>query len=171
MSKMILLAILFVLPFSLPAQEKSIRHLYKKVMNVYENIQHGEHLKALESADSILEEYIQYPGSEKYKAYLYMYKAEAYLRLGDNLLSELCSNIAWNLAEESGENSILFTIENNLAALDIEKHDYAGCFEKCEMLLNNSDLNPTKDQLGMVLNNMALSAFKTNQLIAADSIF
>ena len=31
MSKMILLAILFVLPFSLPAQEKSIRHLYEKV--------------------------------------------------------------------------------------------------------------------------------------------
>ena len=171
MSKMLLLAILFVLPFSLPAQEKTLQHLYEKVMNVYENIQHGEHLKALESADGILEEYFQYPGSEKYKAYLYMYKAEAYLRLGDNLLSELCSNIARNLAEESGENSIFFTIENNLAALDIEKHDYADCFEKCEMLLNNSDLDPTKDQLGMVLNNMVLSAFKTNRLIAADSLF
>ncbi len=171
MLKLPLLAIFFTIPAFLPAQEKSLQLLYEKTLFVYENIQHGEHLEALESADEMLEEYLQFPGSGKYIAYLYMYKAEAYLRLGDNLLSELCSKTAKEVAGKAGEKSLLFSIENNLAALDIEKQDYASCYDKCTRILENDGFKPTRNLFGAVLNNMALSAFKTSNFEAADSLF
>lgn len=171
MLRLTLLVFIINLSVSLFAQDKSLKDLYEKTMVVYENIQQGEHLNALEKADEILEEYLHYPDGEKYNSYIYMYKAEAYLRLGDIMLSALCSRTARNLAEESGENSLLFIIENNLAALDIEKQDYYSCFGKCLILLGEDKYSPTKDQLGMVINNMALAAFKTDNYEAADSLF
>ena len=159
------------LPVLLFGQEKSLYDLYENTMVVYEDIQEGEHLNALEKADEILGEYLHFPGGEKYNTYLYIYQAEAYLRLGDIMLSALCCNVAWEMAEKADENSLLFTIENNLAALDIEKQDYFSCFNKCRFLLEGNIYKPTKDQLGMVINNMALAAFKTNNYEAADSLF
>jgi len=139
-------------------------------MMVYENIQSGEHIEALEKADEILGEYNYFPGGDKYYTYLYMYKAEAYLRLGDVLLSELCSKAAQEMAEGAGENSLVYTIENNLAALEIEKYNYDACFDKCRALLVDS-YKPDKSVLGAVLNNITLAAFKTGNFVAADSLF
>ena len=130
--------ILILIPTFLVGQERSITDLYNKSMMVYENIQSGEHIEALEKADEILGEYNYFPGGDKYYTYLYMYKAEAYLRLGDVLLSELCSKAAQEMAEGAGENSLVYTIENNLAALDIEKYNYDACFDKCRALLVDS---------------------------------
>jgi len=171
MIKSLLILYALFISVCLQAQEKSIKILYEQTSLVYANIQNGEHLEALQKADEILGEYYHFPGSELYITYLYMYKAEAYLRMGDNMVSALCSRTARKLAEKSGDQALLFTIDNNLAALDIEKQDYTACFNKCRILLDRNKYKPDNNLYGAVLNNMTLSAFKTGNYQAADSLF
>ena len=160
MTKALIFAVFLLNTSILFCQDTVVKKLYQGTYEVYNEIQQGNHIKALDKADELLKEYLDYPDGIQYVSYLYMYKAEAYLRLGDVLLSEYCSRSAMKMAGLFGKSDLQFIIEGNLAALDIEKQDYNSCYDRCLRLFSNPQFSPSKDQLGVTLNNMALSSFK-----------
>jgi len=163
--------ILICLSVSAIAQEKSLSDLYSQTLQVSELINQAEHLKALDSADIILAQYSDFIGNASYFTYLYVYKATAYLGLGDMMLSRHCDSLALEYARESENHEIQFTIRNNLAVLDLERQNYQECFDQCLNLLDDQDFQPGLDQRAMVLNNLAVCAFELKNTIAADSLF
>lgn len=163
--------ILMCLSVSAIAQERSLSDLYSQTLQVSELINQAEHLQALDSADIILAQYSDFTGNAGYFTYLYMYKATAYMGLGDLMLSRHCDSLALKYARESENHEIQFTIRNNLAVLDLERQNYQECFDQCLDLLDDQDFQPGLDQRAMVLNNLAVCAIMLKNEIAADSLF
>jgi len=163
--------ILTCLSVNVIAQDKLLSDLYSQTLQVSELINQAEHLKALDSADKILAQYSDFADNAGYFTYLYLYKATAYLGLGDMMLSRHCDSLALEYARESENHEIQFTIRNNLAVLDLERQNYQECFDQCLNLLDDQDFQPGLDQRAMVLNNLAVCAFELKNTIAADSLF
>jgi tetratricopeptide (TPR) repeat protein len=152
-------------------QELTENDLYLRTDSVSQLINSSKYIETLDLADEIINDYKQFPGKERYFTYLYLYKAGAYLSLGDIMLSRYCNNLALTYAEEATDISAGFVIRNNLAVIDIEQQDYQSCYDKCQDLINDPCLSLTEDQKGMVLNNIALCALKLDFNEVADSVF
>ncbi len=167
------LCLVLVLSFSLvsKSQELSLIELFNKTQQVFALIEDGNQLSALDVADETIDIYKDYKGREQYFTYLYIYKAEAYLTLGDIMLARYCDSLALKYALKSGNSKIIFTIKNNLAVLDLEREDYQRCLETCISIVEDSNFSPNLDQKAMIQNNMALCALKTGSSDAAISLF
>lgn len=165
------LAVFICLSVNALSQERSVHDLYKRTNEVSTLINSAKYIETLDKADELIMKYHNFPGSEDYLTYLYMYKAGAYLGLGDMMLSRHCDSLALHFANESSDAQAGFIIRNNIAVLDIERQDYQSCFGHCNHLLHDSEISPSRDERAMVLNNMALCALKLNDYIAADTLF
>ncbi|MEA1877561.1 MAG: tetratricopeptide repeat protein, partial [Bacteroidota bacterium] len=149
----------------------SLNHLYTYTDSVSQLINSSKYIETLDLADDIINDYMHFPGNERYFTYLYLYKAGTYMALGDMMLSRYCNNLALSYAVKSSDRSAGFVIRNNLAVIDIERMDYQSCYNKCQDLIHDPSLSLTEDQEGMVLNNFALCAVKLELNKTADSLF
>jgi len=127
-----------ILTISSYTQELTENGLYVKTDSVSQLINSSKFIETLDLADEIIDGYKQFTGNERYFTYLYLYKAGAYLSLGDIMLSRYCNNLALSYAKKSSDRPISFVIRNNLAVLDIEQQDYQNCYNKCQDLLQDT---------------------------------
>ncbi len=162
---------LLCLSMSVIAQERSLNDLYTKTLQVSKLINHADYVQALDRADKILGQYSDFRPNSVYFTYLHMYKASAYMALGDLMLSSHCYSLALEYARKSENHEIQFAIRNNLAVLDLERQNYQECFDQCLVLWFDEGFQPELDQQAAVLNNLAICAVRLNNKTAADSLF
>ncbi|MEA1876384.1 MAG: CHAT domain-containing protein [Bacteroidota bacterium] len=152
-------------------QDRSLQDLYHRTTEISDLINDAQHLEALDGADRIISIYGDFPGAPRYLCYLYMYKAEAFLSLGDLMLSRHCNILAMRFAKESANLEIQFMIRNNTAVLDLESQKHQSCFDQCSEMIKDPRFKPGLDVKAMIQNNMALCALKLNNKQAADTLF
>lgn len=153
------------------SQEETLQKLYEETHAVSLLVDAGKSIDVLDYADSLMALFDRIDGCENYFAYLNVYKGVSYLSLGDFLLARHCDSLALMQAEQSLNRGLMFTINNNLAVIDLERGDFVACFNRCEGLLKKFGDEIDLDQRGMVMNNMAWCASKLGWNEIADSLY
>lgn len=152
-------------------QELSLYDLYEQTQQISELSNLGEYLEALDKADEALKQYADFEGADRYKAYLYLYKATSFMALGDLMLARHCDSLAFHYSQTSKNRELGFLIRNNIAVIEMNCHNYEACYKQCLSLINEPDFHPGEDEKLMILNNMALSAHKLELYEVADSLY
>jgi len=153
------------------AQEQSVLDLYNRTNQISMLSNQGSYLEALDKADDVLRQYADFEGADTYKAYLYLYKATSFMSMGDHLLARHCDSLALHYSRLANNRELGFLIQNNMAVIDMDCHNYRACYDQCTSLIKEPDFHPGEDMKLMILNNLALSAFKLEENEVADSLY
>lgn len=171
MKKIALLILTVIWFLNGTAQNLSLSDLYARTYQISELSNQGSYIEVLDKADSTLRDYADFEGADPYKAYLYVYKANTFMALGDLMLARHSDSLALYYCQQSAHPDLGFLIRNNMAVIEMDRRNYKACLIQCADLLNDSEYHPDDDQKLMIMNNMALSAFKSGKIEIADSLY
>jgi|GEM_PF-1455522 len=149
---------------------QSITDLYQQTSRIYQLSKEGKALKVIILCDSVINSYKDFPGSETYLGYLYIYLADAAKRQGDIGLARNSLQLAGRFFKSGGD-ELMVQIPVNLISLDLEAGRFDRCLSKGLPLLKEKAfvLDPAKS--ASLLNNLAAAALQTNNLKLTDSLF
>jgi hypothetical protein len=151
-------------------QGQSIKDLYNQSFRIWKLGEEGKSQKVIISCDLVIKKYENFPGSQKYMGYIYVYMAEAAKHLGDISLSRYAYNQGLNFFEPESD-MLKFIIPINLIALDLEAGLYNRCLTQGLVLFQENEFRNKESKQGTLLINLTEAAVQLKKFAQADSLY
>ena len=148
----------------------SLNNLYQQTSRLYDLTSQGQSLSIISLSDSLIREYKNFPGADRYLGFLYIYMAEAAKQQGDISLARYSYELASQYFPEGSEISD-YQIPVNLLSLELDAGRFSQCLIKGIPLLQKETFLIDPARRGTLLNNIADAALEGGSLKLADSLF
>jgi len=157
---------------SVHAQETrhSTADLYQHTSRIYQLSKQGKALKVIVLCDSVLNAYKDFPGSETYIGYMYIYLAEAAKQQGDVSLARNSLMLAQGFFKPGSE-ELRYQIPVNLVSIELETGRFDKCLTMGLPLLKEPTFISDPAKRATLLNNLAAAGLQSNNLKLTDSLF
>lgn len=149
---------------------RSLNNLYQQSLRLYDLTTKGKSLSIIGLSDSLIREYENLPGADKYLGYLYIYMAEAAKQQGDISLARNSYDLASHYFP-AGNEILEYQIPVNLLSLDLDAGRFSQCLQKGILLMDKEVFLRDPAKRGTLLNNIADAALESGNLNVADSLF